>query len=317
MKRFLPALLIPFYFIVLPNLARADAPTTIPTEQLESVHWQFSTFLKGTTGQVRELINGQLEQQLARKASLRKQIDEANDAINTKLDQMATKTAASDPAFAAVRADAEKQKGLLDTARKEADSTATIKAQNALTDDNSKIHDALASQAAADPDITARKKQISDAKASLVNVESGVSKASKARDQILDGLRMSIKLPGPPATGRKGILGRVKPTKIVDANSFVTDYDAVEVTGDDPSAKSPDGFKAVKGKLHKCKLLVTGVDTSQMKVGTEIILDQFFVITGTQEVAKSTVYVVAPAASEPKEQAINYLFSRLDELKQP
>jgi len=128
-------------------------------------------------------------------------------------------------------------------------------------------------------------------------------------------LRVTLRIPGPPAVGGKGILGRVKPTKIVDAHSFMTDFEAVEITGENKNGKAPDGFKAVTGKAHWIHLLVTGIDTAKMRVGTEAILDHHFSITGTQPAGKSTAYVVAPLATEPREQAFDHLFDLLDELR--
>jgi hypothetical protein len=151
----------------------------------------------------------------------------------------------------------------------------------------------------------------------MTKIEPSIATAAKARNQLVDGLRATLKIPGPPGTGKKGMLGTVKPTKIVDADSFLTDFVAVEITGEDTKAKAIDGIKNMKGKGYRCQLLVTGVDTTSMHVGTELQLDRTFSITGTQKVGKADAFVVAPVTNDKRDMALDYLLSKLDDIHDP
>jgi hypothetical protein len=299
-------------FTIHPMLAAAQAED--PRDQIQ---WQFSTFLKGNTTQVRDIINGPLEQQLARKAEKQKRITDDKAVITTKADAAAVKLAAASPAFASLQTQLAAAELEVSKAKQTSDAVALIKAQ----DKAEKCRQDMAQQEepvlSTDEEVSARRKEIAVTQTELRNLEPAIATATKARNQLVDGLRTTLKLPGPPAVGKKGLLGSVKPTKIIDAQSLLADFEAIEITGNDTKTKAADGFKSMTGKLHRCQLLVTGVDTTAMHVQTEVLLDRTFSITGTQKVGKITAYVVAPFAGEPRDQAFDYLFSKLDDIRKP
>ncbi len=295
--------------------ARLFAEDPLTPEQLDHVQWKFSSFLDGDSQKIRDTINGTLEQQLNRKAEKTKRIEDAKAAIAAKRDAAAEKLRASSPAFAKLQDDLTAAKTQAATARKSSDMVTMMSAQNNADQLQQKIDQQLDSALANDPEVAAEQKQIKDTQAELKNLAPAIVSATKARDQLVDGLRNSLKIPGPPSVGKQGLLGRVKPLKIIDAHSFTTDFEAVEVTGEDTKHKAADGFKNVTGKGYMIHLVVTGVDTAKMHVGTETILDHNFVITGTQPLGKGTAFVVAPSEQDRKAQAFDHLFDLLDELR--
>ena len=295
------------------SLARAQDKLT-PAE-LERVQWTFSSFLSGNTSHIRELINGTLEQQLDRKAEKDKRLEDDKAVIAAHYNAVGEKLRASSPAFGATQDALAVAKAQAVAARKGSDSVAMMAAQNLADQLQAQITQQEELQTAADPEVIARLKDIKATQAELKTLEPAIANAAKARDQLVEGLRITLKLPGPPAVGGRGILGRVKPTRIVDAHAFITDFEAIEITGEDKNGKAPDGFKALTGKTHFVKLMVTGVDTSKLRVGTEALFDQYFVITSTKQSGKLTLYVVAPSDTEIREQEFNYLFKQLDALR--
>jgi hypothetical protein len=295
--------------------AQAEKPTD---EQLDHIHWELSSFLKGTTLEIRELVNGPLEQQLARKAEKQKRIADDQAAITAKADAIADSLKASSPAFAALQTQLATAQAQAAAAKQSSDAVAMIKAQDTVAKCQQQIQQLEEPALAKDEEVIAKRKEITTTQGELRNLEPAIANATKARNQIVDGLRNTSKLPGPPGVGKKGVLGSVKPTKIVDGQSFLTDFVAIEVTGEDTKSKvKADGMKNMTGRGHRCQLLVTGVDTSTMHVGTEVLMDRTFSITETQKVGKVDAFVVTPAATVPRDIAIDYLFSKLDDIHKP
>jgi len=296
------------------STARADDPQLTP-EQLDHVQWKISSFLTGDTLKIRDTINGTLEQQLNRKAEKTGRIDTDKAAINAAEQAAGVKLAAASPAFVKLQTDLAAARANAAAAKKASDGVAMITAQNtadALADQITTQED---SAIANDPDVIAKRKDMKDTQEELHALGPAIASATKARDQLVDGLRVTKKIPGPPAVGGQGILGRVTPTKIVDGHSFTADYEALEVLGDNKDGKAPDGFKSMKAKPYKIHILVTGVDTARLKVGTEALMDHHFAITATQPSGKTTVYVVSPTTPDFNAQALNHLFDLLDDLR--
>jgi hypothetical protein len=304
-------------FAAVSSVVWAQTQPAATTDPRDSMHWQISPFIKGTTLEVRDEINGPYEQQLARKAEKLKRISDDNSALADQQDAVAVKLAKSSPEFVKLKADLEDARARAAAAKKASDPVTMFKAQDQATQDLKKIQEMEEPMMSGDPQVVAKRKDIANTKAELANLEPAVARASKARDQLVDGLRATNKLPGPPGVGKMGLLGRVKPTKIIDADSFLIDFQALEITGDDTNAKGPDGFKMKKAKAYPCKLLVTGVKTAGLKLGTEAIVDHTFSITSTKQIGKITVFVVAPASTEQRDQALDYLFDKLDEIRVP
>lgn len=300
-----------------PRAHADDLPDQPTDEQMDHIHWQLSSFLKGTTLEVRDLINGQLEQQLARKAEMQKRISDDKAAIAAKSDAVASSLKTSSPAFAALQTQLTALQAEAARAKASSDSVAMIRAQDEIEKCQKDIQQMESPQLDQDADVIAKRKEIADTQTQMQKVEPSIATATKARNQLVEGLRTSLKLPGPPAVGKKGVLGPVKPTKIIDANSFLTDFQAIEITGDDTKSKAVDGMQNKKGRFYRCQLLVTGLDTSTLHVGTQLLLDRTFSITGTQKVGKIEAYVVAPVTNDKRDMALDYLFSKLDDIHDP
>jgi hypothetical protein len=312
MLRLFSLLLVAAVFLQ-PLSLRADDLLT--PEQLEHMEYKFSTFLSGDIHKIRNTVNGTLEEQLNRKAEKTRKINADMAVIQSREGEAGVKLRAASPVFARMQDDLASARADAVAAKKSSNAVAMIDAKNKADMLEKQITQQEDAAIANDPEVVAKQAEIKDTQAELKNLETAIAAASKARDELIDGLRQPQLIPGPPAVGGKGILGRVKPTKIVDAHSFSTDFTAFEVIGENKNAKTPDGFKSFSGHAHLMHILVTGVDTSRMHVGTETILDHVFTLTSKQGSGKATVYVAEPETRERKSQLINYLFDGLDDLR--
>jgi hypothetical protein len=310
-----PWILAAAFAVALAQLPAVRADDLLTGEQLDHVQWKFSSFLTGDTLKIRDTINGTLEQQLNRKAEKTHRIDVDKAAITAAQQAAGMKLATASPTFAKLQSDLTAARAQATLARKASDTVAMMKAENTADTLSEQITSQEDSAIANDPDVLARRKEIKDTQAELRTLEPAIASATKARDQLVDGMRTSLKIPGPPTVGGQGILGRIKPTKIVDEHSFTADYEALQILGDNKNGKAPDGMKAMNVKPYKVHILVTGVDTAKLKVGTEALMDHHFVITASQQSGKNTVYVVSPSTSDLTSQARNHLFDLLDELR--
>jgi hypothetical protein len=289
-----------------------------PQPASPNIEWEFSTFIKGDTAHVRDLINGQLEDVLNRKAFKLARRDDLTADIDRRFSAASAKLAETSPGYAAMQRKLTVEQDKLAAAREAHNSVEIIEAQNQISDDQAQLKKQVEAVFGSDSAVADDRRQISDLNVQLRQLEPAITSASKARDQLIEGIRISRRLPGPPKIGGRGILGKIKPTKIIDGHSFTCDFEAYEIVAELKDAKGPDGFKNYSAREYPIQLLVSGYDTSKVHTGSEAILDRVVEITGTKVIGRQSFYVVSePQTLETKEQAFNMLFNALDNLRVP
>jgi hypothetical protein len=305
--------------IVLPALftlpIAASADDKIPNDRLDQVQWKFSNFLTGSTLQIRDTINGNLEQQLKRKAEKTRRISDDTAAIAAKQLVAAAKLRTSSAAFAKLQDDLATANAQAAAAKKAGEPVAMITAQNQANELQEQITAQEDAAIGTDPGVIAKRKEIADTQAELHTLEPAIARATKARDDLMDALRLTRRIPGPPKVGSRGIIGKVKPIKIIDKQSFTTEFEAVEIKGEDQKGKPADGMKTLTGVSHYVTMMVTGVDTAKLHPGTETTLDRMFSITEIKQVGKQPMYVATPVVGDQREQEFDRLFELLDDLR--
>jgi hypothetical protein len=280
--------------------------------------WHISTLITGNTAQVREAVNGPLEQQLVRKADKENHYKEVKADLDQKMAAVAASLQKSSPEFAHAQTDLAIATAALAAAHDKGDGTAAIDAQNRKVADEQTIKEKLDAASAADPDVVKDKKDLDETSADIRHLGPVVANAAKARNTLLDGFRNPVTLQGPASASKKGVLGKIKPIKIIDEHSFTTDFDLATITGVDKGAKGPDGITMMKGTVMKIPLLVVGYDdTAKLKDHTETMIDQYYQLTGQKTVGQKTYYVAERVQPDSDQRAVEHLLAALDDLHVP
>jgi hypothetical protein len=287
-------------------------------EAVPDTNWQISTLIHGNTEQVREAINGPLEEQLNRKAEKVKRSDELKHEIADKAAVVSAQLAKSTPEFSSAQADLAAAKSALTIARDHNDGPGAIEAQNRITADQALISQKVIAASAGDPQMATDQAELDELSAGIRHMGPVIEKAAKAREILVNGLRIPVRLPGPSTGSGTGVLGSIKPIKIIDAHSFTADYDLVVITGEDKHAKGPDGMKTLTGTKERVHLLVEGFDdTSTLKEHDDVTIDQYYQLAGPKKIGRVTFIVARRAQPDQKIQLMERLFQVLDDLHVP
>jgi hypothetical protein len=284
----------------------------------DTVNWQISTLIHGNTAQVRDAINGPLEEQLNRKAEKVKRSAGLKHDVAEKTSVISAQLVKTSPEFATAEADLNAAKSALTAAHDRGDGSAAIEAQNRIAADQDVIGKKVAAASANDPALAKDQSELDELAAGIRHMGPVIEKAAKARNILVDGLRTPVRLPGPASGGGTGILGTIKPLKIIDAHSFTADYDLIQFTGEDKHAKGPDGIKMLTGTKERVHLLVEGYDdTSTLKEHADTTIDRYYQLAGQKKVGKMTYVVARRAQPDEKIQVMEHLFEALDDLHVP
>jgi hypothetical protein len=295
--------------MALTTCTRAADPA-LPTPQAQ---WRLSPYLTGSTDKIRDLINGPLESVLDRKADKLVKLNTLKTAVERKAQTLVE----SSSAYVQLQNQLSADQNKLASAREQQDAVTLINSENKVASDRSQMRSLLANTISTDPRLAAAEQEIEQTADEIGQLEPAVTSAAKARDQLMGGLRTSLRMMGPPATGAKGILDKIKPTRIIDAQSFTCDFDSYEIEGEAKDAPVADGFRALMATSTRIHLLVTGYNTAKLHVGSPVQLDQTFRMTGTKVVGRLSCYVVEPDDSAPRDNAFDGLFRVLDSLRVP
>jgi hypothetical protein len=280
--------------------------------------WELSSLLKGTTAHIRDQVNGQLEEKLTTKAARQEQYKQLQANEDQKMTAVAASLRTTSPEFAKADADLPAARSALEAAHKQGNGSDAIDAQARIDADQAVVRKSLDTAAAADPDVSKVRKEMSDLQADILHMTPAISNAAKARDQLIDGIREPYQLHGNASDQSvRGIIGRVKVQGVVDAHSFTADYPLFTAAGVDKTARTPDGMVAKTGSTRIVHVLVTGVDTAHMRAGLETTLDQYFQFGGQKVLDDRTCYLLNRVDPAGDEQDVEQLFKALDTVHVP
>ncbi|MDB5319851.1 MAG: hypothetical protein JWN40_1482 [Phycisphaerales bacterium] len=247
--------------------AQSSRPATRPAGHV----WELTKYLHGTTTEVRDQLNGELERQLARKAETLKQIDsitrelkaredEAVEFTRTRPDYLKLKRERDDAEQALMAA---RESG---TAQQKLDASAKYNRARVALEKMEKDAPATYTQAA---DLRAK---LTEAQGALKRSEEVVKQSGQWRDELLDAVQNGFKLRGPLRTGDEGLLARVTCEKILDGESALLTAEMQWGKGEVVGEK--EGIAIVDINLRRVKLNVSGIDTSKLKEGQDVVLDR-------------------------------------------
>jgi hypothetical protein len=269
----------------------ADPASKMTTSEKGEAVWDLNSYLKGTTAQIQDRINGEVERLTVLCKTTSAQIDEAKGEIGKETEQAlgAVRDTADYKALVAERDAAE-------TARKDAHG------QNLLDASSRANHarDAIARMESDAVDRAAHSDRdgLTRLQTELANHHKSLAQANAWRDNLIESLRNTFLLDWPVHPGEKGILGRVKLDRIVDAHAIVVRYDAQEVVD---AKDGGEGIQNVQTRRHKTLLLLSdaGVDTSKLANGDDLLLDHNFEIVESLNDGDSNgaIFIARPSPS--------------------
>jgi len=255
-------------------LAIASAPAARAEAPPEHV-WELNSYLHGTTSEVRDLLNGEVERFLALKADRQRKIDEQTRFIESAERAVLAEVHATEAyrAHLAERDAAEKAMQALGAggevqARMQASSRFN-KARLAMEgmEKRAMRNDAVLTRARTD---------LIDRQDDLQRIEPALATAQAWRDELLSAMRDTYRLRYPLRPGDTGTLGRVTPSEITGPDSLVIVYNAAEFMELVQDAQQGEGIKTYSVLNHLVRMEVRGIDTSDMKPGEETFIDRTF-----------------------------------------
>ncbi len=270
--------------------ADAGPPAVHPDAGPEQT-WHFTTYLKGTTAQVRKQLNGEVERLMAKTKATEKAIADDKAAIEAEEKASVERLHQSEP-YQKLKADLKASEAERDTARKSGDSQGRLSASARCNRLRASIeqmdNDALAKNTALVED----RGSLHEQTIALKRHQESLEKARKWRDTLLEAIRTSARLKWPLQPGNMGVLGKVTPVQIVDAHSMVIQYEAYEEVGKSGQTEEIQNIDVIP---HRVKMIVTGIDTKGMQEKQPITLDKTFTVDKTAEDGKYVVSKTAPS----------------------
>jgi hypothetical protein len=244
----------------------ASRPATRPAEQ-----WELTKYLHGSTSQVRDQLNGELERQLIRKADTLKQIDALSKELK-KQEAEAIEFTRTRPDYLKLKRERDEAEQALKIARESGTAQQKLEASGRYNrarvalEKMEKDAPATYTQAA---DLRAKLK---DLDASLKRSDEAIGKATEWRDELLDSTINAFKLVGPFHRGDEGVLKRVTCDKIIDAQSAIVSAELQWGKGERVGEK--EGISLMEVHFRRVKFSVTGIDTSHMREGQDFALNR-------------------------------------------
>ncbi len=273
----------------------ADADTNDSAAKLDAgtePTWHFTSYLTGTTEQVRQQINGEVERLTAKARATRTAIADYKAAIKadekTCIDRLR-----QDARYVSLKADLKQAEADLETARK------TGTPQERL-DASSHYNRLRASAAQMENDVMAKDQALNDDRAALKDQTAGLKKHLDALDRaqkwcatLLDAIRTGTRLRWPLKPGDAGTLGKITPVQIIDAHTVLIRYEAYEEVG---KGAVKEDIQEVDVIPHRVKMLVTGIETKGLIEKQPFELDKTFSVEKTDDDGRYVVTQTAPSA---------------------
>lgn len=292
----------------LPSAAQDDLYTRKPDRV-----WKLTKYLHGTTAEVRDQLNGELERQLDKQEDAEKLIRDLSEQLEAKNAEavaftrtrpdflkLASEYEAGAKERDALQAELEKARAAGGSSAERLDLSARYNRVRLATE---KVQLAGIKMVQDAPltyvECIDLRQKIKEAEGSLGRCKSAVEQSAKWRDELIDAMRVGFALQGPLISGSKGLLGRVTCEKIVSKQSAV--FTSEIAWGRAAEEGQKEGITTVRVRLRKVYLAVSGVDTSGMKEGSPVTVDRTVSILEPRVVGGEVAYLAQHVDSDVEE----------------
>lgn len=248
--------------------------------------WKLTSYLHGTTAEVRDQLNSELERQMDKRADGEKTVrtlkvqlylknQEAVEFCHTRAEYL--KLTKDRDALAAERDDLQEQ-----LAKARATGTSSTERLD-LSARYNRVR--LGAEKAA---LAARKMEqdahityiecidlratLKEAEGSLQRTIVAFDQSEKWRNSLLNAMRNSFNIEGPLRVGSQGLIGHATCEKITGKDSLLISASVPWGPGDDEGDK--EGITTVHVRLRKVYIGISGIETVNMKEGAPVTIEQ-------------------------------------------
>jgi hypothetical protein len=265
MRRFAGTLLL--LAIVCASAGRAETPD-------EHV-WELNSYLRGTTAEVRELLNGEVERFLALQSDRQRKVEEQTHFVENTERAVLAEVHATD-AYRARLQDRDAAEQSMQALAAGNDLTARMSASSRFNKARLAMEGMEKQAMRNDPVLIRARVDLVNRQNDLNRIEPALATAQAWRDELLSALRDTYRLRYPLRVGDVGTLGCVTPDEITVPDSLVIVYTASEFMELVQDARQGEGIKTYSVLNHLVRMEVRGIDTSEIKPGEETFLDRTF-----------------------------------------
>ncbi len=295
-----------FLFIAASGVsAQSSRPSTRPSGHV----WEITKYLHGTTAQVRDQLNGELERQLARQAETLKQVETITTELKAREDE-AVEFTRTRPDYLKLKQERDDAEQALKAARESGTAQQKLEASGKYNRARVALEKMEKDAPATYTQAAELRAKLTEAQGALKRSDEVIKQSSQWRDELLDAVQNGFKLKGPLRPGDEGLLARVTCDKILSANSALL---TVEMQwGKAQRVGEKEGIALVNIDVRRVKLNVSDIDTSQMKEGQDVVLDRNVRITKGGGGGADTVYQAKHLADD-----VDQLFATIVPLRAP
>lgn len=248
--------------------------------------WEFTKYIHGTTEEVRDQLNGELERQLDKQ-------EDAEKLIHDLRGQLAVKNREAVD-FTHTRPDYLKLVQEYETGLRERDDLRAelAKARASGTSSTERLDlsarynrvrlavektELAVVKMVQDAPITYTecieiREKLKEAEGSLARSKVATEQSAKWRNKLLDATRNSFLIEGPLAADSHGLLGAVTCEKVFDEKSMLVSM--LVPWGRADAQDEKEGVTTFSVMMKRVHFSVAGIDTSKLKEGREVVIDQ-------------------------------------------
>jgi hypothetical protein len=296
-------------------LLAADPPDSAPSDaspnSIAPHAWELTPYLKGTSAEIRDKMNGEVERLAVKVRETEAAIKQENIDCTNDEKEILAKVHKSE-AYRQAAAEANKAAADLEVARKSGSSqdrlTASARSNKAKAVLDTFDHDALVKS----DDLTRDRHALADSQKNLKRFNESLDKAVVWRNELLDDTRNGFMMKAPLVDGARGTLPKVTVQKVVDDKHVIVEFEALTVDTDHPG-KDIEGIKVYTVTKSTELLLVSGVDTKGLKKDDRTNFDRNFVIKGST--LSETGQTIHKALLAPEDS--DDLFEKIVNLREP
>lgn len=291
MKRLLACMMLPCV-LVCARIGFAQAAAPENADAFNSKVWELTSYLKGTPTQIRDRLNGEVER-------LRAKVQETHQNIReSRADSLRDQQACVDklhatPAYQQLAAQEKQAKADLDQARANGSPTDRIEASSRYNKLRTAVQKLDSGAVNHCKEMDADLKRLHEYESNLKRYNTALDTATQWRQGLLRAIRNGFCMKGPLKVGSSGVLPEAKVLKVVGPHSALLFYKAPQLLKQGKEEEGVQTFSAIEWKV---KLLVTGIDTKNLKVDQTIPLDHNLVVTKSEDDEKEGQIYDAKAA---------------------
>jgi hypothetical protein len=247
-------------------------------------NWELTSYLKGTTSQVRDRLNSEVERLTARVKGAQRELDDARSDVKSDEKAAVARVKKTSP-YVQNETEMKKAQGDLEQARAGGTPQQRVDASSRFNKHRLALEKMEREAVLNDKTLDQDHRRVRELEKDLARFNDSLAKATKWRQELLDAIRVGFCIKGPVKTNSHGTLGKVMVKKIIDPHKAVVLYDAPELLD---RGKDHEEIATFSAKIQTLELTVSGIDASGMKAGEPTYLDQNFVITKSGEEGNET-----------------------------